>query len=75
MNRKEVMKVNSSKRKTVIYHGSIWGGLGLLMIYPILWTIASSLKPESEIFRNAASLIPSEIRWDNYLKGWEASVI
>ncbi|PWU70148.1 carbohydrate ABC transporter permease [Gracilibacillus dipsosauri] len=64
------MKVNSSKRKTVIYHGSIWG-LGLLMIYPILWTIASSLKPESEIFRNAASLIPSEIRWDNYLKGWE----
>ncbi len=41
------------------------------MIYPILWTIASSLKPESEIFRNAVSLIPSEWKWENYITGWE----
>lgn len=56
--------------KTFFYHAFTWI-LGLLMIYPILWTIASSLKPESEIFRNAASLIPSEWVWENYLKGWE----
>lgn len=56
--------------KTFFYHAFTWI-LGLLMIYPILWTIASSLKPESEIFRNAASLIPSKWVWENYLKGWE----
>lgn len=44
--------------------------LGVMMIYPILWTFASSLKPESEIFRNAASLIPSSIHWENYVNGW-----
>jgi len=45
-------------------------GFGLVMVYPILWSISSSLKPEFEIFKNASSLIPSEIKWDNYVKGW-----
>jgi multiple sugar transport system permease protein len=43
---------------------------GIAMIYPILWSLASSLKPESEIFKNAASLIPSVLEWENYTKGW-----
>lgn len=46
-------------------------GFALIMIYPIVWTIVSSVKPESEIFRKATSLIPSEILFDNYAKGWE----
>lgn len=45
--------------------------LGFVMIYPILWMAASSLKSETEIFNNAMSLIPSEFLWGNYLKGWE----
>jgi len=44
---------------------------GIAMIYPILWTFASSLKPENDIFTKSASLIPSELKWDNYLKGWD----
>ncbi|WP_191967418.1 carbohydrate ABC transporter permease [Lederbergia ruris] len=65
------MKLKKNKTlKTFIYHGCILV-LGLLMIYPILWTIASSLKPESEIFRNAVSLIPSEWKWENYATGWK----
>lgn len=55
--------------KTVIYHVSIIL-LGVLMIYPIFWTFASSLKPETEIFRNASSLIPSMLKWSNYIDGW-----
>lgn len=43
---------------------------GLLMIYPILWTVASSLKPESEIFKHAGSLLPSTLEWKNYVNGW-----
>ncbi|MBU5593783.1 carbohydrate ABC transporter permease [Amphibacillus sp. MSJ-3] len=45
-------------------------GLGLAMIYPILWMFASSLKPASEIFNHAISLWPSEFIWENYSEGW-----
>ncbi|WP_054706648.1 carbohydrate ABC transporter permease [Bacillus sp. JCM 19041] len=44
---------------------------GFVMLYPILWMVASSLKPQTEIFGNAASLWPSEFRWENYLVGWQ----
>ena len=40
-----------------------------VMLYPLLWMLASSLKPDMEIFGNL-SLWPSEFRWDNYLEGW-----
>lgn len=46
-------------------------GIGFVMLYPILWTLASSLKPESEVFQNAASLIPNALEWGNYVQGWE----
>ncbi|GAA3401247.1 carbohydrate ABC transporter permease [Paenibacillus hodogayensis] len=46
---------------------------GFLMIYPILWTVASSLKPGSEIFTNVASLLPSRFMWDNYAIGWRGT--
>ena len=45
--------------------------LALVMIYPILWLIASSLKPNDEIFTTAYSLIPSKIAWENYVSGWK----
>lgn len=40
-----------------------------IMLYPLLWMLASSLKPDNEIF-GTLSLWPSEFRWDNYVKGW-----
>ena len=40
-----------------------------VMLYPLLWMLASSLKPDNEIFGNL-SLWPSEFRWENYLEGW-----
>lgn len=45
--------------------------VALLMVYPIIWTIVSSIKPEAEIFRKASSLIPSEFIWENYATGWK----
>jgi multiple sugar transport system permease protein len=55
--------------KTVMYHTFVIV-FGLFMIYPILWTISSSLKPESEVFTHSASLLPSVIQWNNYVVGW-----
>ncbi len=44
---------------------------GLIMLYPLLWMIASSFKPDALIFRDP-SLWPSEVTLDNYTEGWNA---
>lgn len=47
-------------------------GLGFIMLYPLLWTLASSFKSNGTMFVNNQSLIP--IEWgiaDNYRSGWQ----
>lgn len=56
----------------VLFHTFVVA-LGLLMIYPIVWMLASSLKPGSEIFTQTASLIPSRLQWENYIDGWRGT--
>ncbi|MBR5109668.1 MAG: carbohydrate ABC transporter permease [Clostridia bacterium] len=46
---------------------------GIVMLYPLLWMFASSLKPNEEVFTTVASLIPSKVTWENYRIGWESS--
>ncbi len=46
-------------------------GAGFVMLYPLLWMIASSLKPNALIFRDP-SLIPTELDLSNYPSGWMA---
>jgi multiple sugar transport system permease protein len=55
------------------------GGLYLLLIagalivlLPYFWMIITSLKPEQDMFRLGIveSLVPSEIRWQNYVEAW-----
>lgn len=41
----------------------------LAMLYPLLWMLASSLKPEDEIFGNA-SLWPTSLSLESYWRGW-----
>jgi ABC-type glycerol-3-phosphate transport system permease component len=45
--------------------------VGLGMVYPLLWMISSSLKPDSEIFTDG-SLIPRTLELSNYTDGWTA---
>ncbi len=44
--------------------------LAFIMVYPILWLFASSLKPSAEIWTTVSSLIPRTITWENYTNGW-----
>jgi len=44
---------------------------GFVMLYPLLWMIASSIKPNALIFRDP-SLIPSTVDLSNYAIGWDA---
>lgn len=63
------MAISRRQWKTISYHLLV-GFLALGMIYPILWLVASSLKPNDEIFTTAYSLIPSSLKWGNYASGW-----
>ncbi|MEU8144665.1 carbohydrate ABC transporter permease [Nonomuraea sp. NPDC048901] len=46
-------------------------GFGLVMLYPLLWMVSSSLKPEELIFREPG-LWPSTFTLENYSEGWTA---
>lgn len=43
--------------------------VGFFMLYPVLWMVASSFKPEVYIF-SQPGLIPQEVTLENYTKGW-----
>jgi multiple sugar transport system permease protein len=44
--------------------------LGLVMIYPVLWMIVSSFKPNNLIFSDPG-LIPKGVTIENYISGWK----
>ena len=44
--------------------------LGLVMIYPILWMIVSSFKPNNMIFSDPG-LLPKAVTLENYISGWK----
>ena len=45
--------------------------LGVVMLFPLVWMASASLKPSNEVF-NSLSLIPSQVMWENYVKGWQS---
>lgn len=44
--------------------------LGVLMIYPVIWMVVSSFKPNNMIFSDP-SLIPQAVTFENYVSGWK----
>jgi multiple sugar transport system permease protein len=44
---------------------------GLLMLYPLLWMLVSSLRPNDEIFRQSGLLLTT-FEFKNYTDGWNA---
>ncbi len=66
----EIPKRKRGIANSVLYHGVV-GILGFLMLYPVLWLVSSSFKPEGEIWTNVNSLIPSTLDFDNYAQGWK----
>ncbi|MFC6334609.1 carbohydrate ABC transporter permease [Paenibacillus septentrionalis] len=57
-----------------IVHSNIWRHvfiivLGLFMLYPVLWLVSSSFKPNHLIF-SEPGLWPKEWTFNNYIKGW-----
>jgi len=44
-------------------------GASIIMLYPLLWMLSGSVRPENEIFA-AGSLWPSSFSIDAYFRGW-----
>lgn len=53
---------------SVVIHALLIGA-SILMLYPLLWMLAASFRPENEIF-TSTSLWPSEWSLDAYIRGW-----
>jgi multiple sugar transport system permease protein len=54
--------------KRLLLHLALIAG-AVTMVYPLLWMVASSLKPQTQIFSDL-SLWPREFRFENYAEGW-----
>ncbi len=70
------VSLRSARQRSRVRVGSIVKhvlllGLLLLMLYPLLWMVASSLKPGDTVLTDT-SLIPSEVTFENYKAGWNA---
>jgi multiple sugar transport system permease protein len=64
------MSFKTKKRiGSIVYHTLVIA-FGFIMIYPVLWLVASSFKPANDIFGDAATIIPKRIDLSNYAKGW-----
>ncbi len=69
-----IQQLKAQKRRnefisSILYHVAI-GSFGFVMLYPVLWLFASSLKAPDEIFTQITTLIPRELHFENYAEGW-----
>ncbi len=44
--------------------------VGLLWIYPFLWTISAAFKTQGGLFSGGASLVPDQLNFDNFVRAW-----
>ncbi len=65
MSRAQLLHGNTVGKHVLLLIGSV------LMLYPLLWMLSSSFKPEDIIFRDMG-LWPRVVTLNNYIKGWTA---
>jgi len=70
MTRKERARLFKKIRTFFVYALLIF--LCMMMVYPILWLVSASLKPNSDIFITD-SLIPNPIVFTSYINGWKTA--
>ena len=63
-------KLLSRRARSIIAHVLLIGA-SIVMLYPLLWMLAASVRPQNEIF-SSTGLWPSEFNLDSYVRGWNA---
>lgn len=66
---KQTAGVKTRKRLLSILAHVLLIGASILMLYPLLWMLSASVRPENEIF-SGGSLWPSSFSLDSYFRGW-----
>jgi pectin-derived oligosaccharide transport system permease protein len=61
--------IKTRKRLLSILSHVLLIGASILMLYPLLWMLSASFRPENEIF-TSGSLWPSAVSLDSYFRGW-----
>jgi multiple sugar transport system permease protein len=61
-------KLFSRRLRSILAH-TLLVAASILMLYPLLWMLAASVRPENEIF-TSPSIWPSEWSFDAYFRGW-----
>jgi multiple sugar transport system permease protein len=56
------------RMRSVLKHAGLILG-SAIMIYPLIWLVVSSFKPNDEIFRNL-SIFTTDLTIENYINGW-----
>ena len=64
----KTMSPTQRKLLSVLMHAVLLS-VSVLMLYPLLWMLAASFRPENEIF-TSSSIWPSSISLDSYFRGW-----
>lgn len=59
------------ERLTSVLKHAVLTLTSLVMIYPLVWLVVSSLKPNDQIFRNL-SIFTTDLTIENYVDGWDA---
>lgn len=62
------MRLSVKLQKSLVHFFII--AVGFLMLYPVLWMLVASFKPEVLIFSDPG-IIPKEVTLENYTKGWQ----
>ncbi len=58
--------------RSVVKHLALIG-LSLIMIYPLIWLLISSMKPNEQIFTDL-SIFTTDLSLENYAHGWNAQL-
>lgn len=68
MNLFNLLKISKSTLKHIVIYA-----LAFITLAPFIWMILTSLKDMSEIYVYPPQFLPSEFKWDNYKKAFEAA--
>ncbi len=63
-------RTNQKRTQSLLYHVFVLG-MGLVMLYPVIWLVSSSFKADAEMWTTVSNLIPSQFRFENYAEGWQ----
>ena len=68
---KPIRRSGTSKQlRLMLYH--VLMALGsFVMLYPLIWMVSSSVKPNTDIFTTSTQLIPQAFTAEHYITGWK----